>query len=617
MNASFSILQKLKNQFLQTITNKNDYHFSFAPFSFSITNEDFFFLKNNATSGTEARKYIKELSEFSIIANSISKKPNLWAIDSTNLLYDLYENTLNDAKLIDPNSLSADETIKLDKAKKVLYKTNGNDSAKLVKYKFYESKLSEIELKIINHEGAKTAIDVNDTVALQKWELDKNTFSKQKSDLLIEWNVKGYKTAIESAKSTFEQIMFAKMNFIQKWQDAKSTQLSSNTLTDEYGLDFKVTSCLPNSICDYESSVWRKISIEKNEINSLSTEFEANVSQDIIKEFGNVEIKLDKIEFEYCFVDIIRPWFDEGLLNNQNWKYNDDAELLSDGTENLIGNIPSYPSKIVLVKNVDLKFTPNEQVNEAIKDRLIKGEKLFFGSMLLKNIPVNLDKQNVNSYKIHNISNTELTILNQNSAANPSKVNKMQLIQNLQKQDQTVLKQKMVNQKSNFQLKTEMSSVRLATIKPKVVAPVTVTPVRVFNLVILHSTVLIKPIVVTQPATTAPTVFKIEGTISDEMNVKLSGVEMQIIDAKGTIQSVLTNENGTYIIDNIPSGTYTIKTKKAEYINVEKTISLNSNAVVDLVLNKKPVPTETFQVLGVICKRMPLLPNPRTDINYL
>jgi len=615
MNTSFSILQKLKNQFLQTISNTNEYHFAFAPFAFSITNEDFYFLKDNLTTGQDAIKYMKELSEFSIIANSVSKKPNLWTIDGENLLSDLYSDTLSRAKLIDVDSVTADEKNKLKKAKKELYKSNGDDTVKFKKYKSFETKLNELDVKIMEHEALKMGIDTSDSLAVQKWELDKNLLNKQKSDLLIEWNVKGYKTTIENAKKVFEQIIFSKTEFIKKWQDAATSEV--NTLTDSFGTDFKVTTCLPNSLCDYQSNIWKKSTIDKIEIASLSSEFEKSVLPEIIKEFGNVEILLDKIEFEYCFVDIVRPWFNEDLLKNQNWKYPSNTEFLSDGTENLKGNIPAYPVKIVLVKNIELKFSPNEKVNEFIKDKLMKGDKIFFGSMLLKNIPINLDKQNISSYKIHSISNTELNILSQNPVANPAKVNKMQLIQNLQNQDQFILKQKMCNQKSDLHLKTEISSVKLATAKPVFMNPI--APSRTFSPTILHSTLLIKPMVLTaQPVVVStPTNFKIEGTIFDETNIKLMAVEIQIIDNKGTIQSVLTNENGYYVIDNIPNGSYTIKTKKAEYDNVEKTIQLNSNSIIDLALTKKPIPTETFQVLGIISKKLPLLPNPISDVNYI
>lgn len=619
MNASFSILQKLKNQFLQTVSNKNDYHFAFAPFSFSMTNEDFYFLKNNATSGVEAKKYVKELSEFSIMANSISKKPNLWAIDSNQLLFNLYEDTLTRAKLIDSSSLTPEENIMLEKAKNELYKSDDSDTPEFTAYKVYETKLSEAKSNILDHESLRSAIDTNDTIGIQKWELEKNQLLKKENDLLIEWNVKGFKTVIENAKKVFDQIVISKTVFLQKWQDAKTIKLSSNTLTDEYGFDFKVTSCLPNSICDYQADIWRKISIEKSEITQLVTEFETSVAADIINEFGNIEIILDKIEFEYCFVDIIRPWFDEELVKNQNWKYNTDSEKLSDGSDNLKGNIPAFPVKIVLIKNVDLMFTPDVTVNEEVKDKLLKGDKLFFGSMLLKNIPINLHKQSISSLKIHNISNTELSVIASTPVTGSAKLNKMQLIQNIQKQNQIQLKQKMVNQKSNYKLKTEMSPVKIASIKPVFLAPDTpVNPRRRIKPKILHSSVLIKPLVIPGvPLTLTPTHFKINGTICDETKTKLKGVEIQIIDTKGTIQSVLTDENGFYAIDNIPAGSYTIKTKKAEYVNVEKTIQLNSNFVIDLDLTKKPIPVETFQVLGMICKKMPLLPNPRENVNYI
>ncbi|NJM80299.1 MAG: hypothetical protein HC854_13065 [Flavobacterium sp.] len=141
MNASFSILQKLKNQFFQTVPNKSDYHVAFAPFAFTLSNDDFYFLKNNITTGSQAKKYLKEQSEFSFIANSILKKPNIWAIDNDNLLFNSYKNILQNALTIDPDVFTQEELTKIDMAKKyclnqmvMILKNIKNISLMLVEY---------------------------------------------------------------------------------------------------------------------------------------------------------------------------------------------------------------------------------------------------------------------------------------------------------------------------------------------------------------------------------------------------------------------------------------------------------------------------------------------------
>src|SRR5689334_1341727 len=109
MNASFSILQKLKGQFLNSVPNRSVFHVAFAPFAFTLSNEDFYFLNSAINTGAEARKYLREQSEFAVIANSVLRKPNIWRIDSDNLLYNAYKGILDGALTIDPDALTVDE----------------------------------------------------------------------------------------------------------------------------------------------------------------------------------------------------------------------------------------------------------------------------------------------------------------------------------------------------------------------------------------------------------------------------------------------------------------------------------------------------------------------------
>ena len=117
MNASFSILQKVKNHFLQSSPNKADFQVAFAPFAFTLSNGDFYFLRNNASTGAEARKYLKAQSEFAFLANAILKHPQLWKVDGESLLYGAYRQVLNHALTVDPEVLSTDEAAQLKKAK--------------------------------------------------------------------------------------------------------------------------------------------------------------------------------------------------------------------------------------------------------------------------------------------------------------------------------------------------------------------------------------------------------------------------------------------------------------------------------------------------------------------
>ncbi|MEO8235653.1 MAG: carboxypeptidase-like regulatory domain-containing protein [Flavobacterium sp.] len=633
MNASFSILQKLKNQFFQSVSNKSDYHVAFAPFAFTLSNDDFYFLKNNIITGADAKKYLKEQSEFSYLSNSILKKPNIWTIDSDNLLYNSYKNILESALIIDPDVLTADETTKIDKAKLVLFKADGNDSVKYVKYKSYALKASDLEKKIIDQNALKNTLDPSNANALDKWNIDFASLANQKKELLIEWQVKGFKSAVESAKSTYDSIILSKSSFVEKWTDARNIKLASpNLLTDEYGVEFLSTTCIPNSICDYQSPIWKKISLTKIEITQLTQTFTQEIPAEVLLEFGNLEPELESIAFEYCIIDIQRPWFDENIINNKLWKYSDESQKVSQGDDSMTGEIPAYPVKIILSKNIELVFTQNAAVNEDIKNRLKNGSRLFFGSLLLKTIPLNLANENISSYKVQQLTTNELSVITKVAVQNSPSTkiderSKFKMMEAMNNQPQRMMRQNIELKSVQPMMVSKMSAVRIAkpiaTMDRAIATPI-VTPLRVSRPIIMRpidvGTIHMMPITPT-PATPPPplsTTATITGKFFDNTNQPVSVVEVQIMNnTNAATQSVLTLEDGTFSIDNIEKGSYQVKIKKSGFITQERKLELVADTRLDLLLEVQPVPTETFQVMGVICKKLPKLPNPNPDSSYI
>ena len=637
MNASFSILQKLKNQFFQSVSNKSDYHVAFAPFAFTLSNDDFYFLKNNIITGADAKKYLKEQSEFSYLANSILKKPNIWTIDSDNLLYNSYKNILESALIIDPDVLTADEITKINKAKAVLFKADGNDSTKYIKYKSYVLKALDLDKKIIDQNALKNTLDSSNAAVLDKWNIDFTSLANQKKELLIEWQVKGFKSTVESAKSAYDSIILSKSSFVEKWTDARNIKLASpNLLTDEYGVEFLSTTCIPNSICDYQSPIWKKISLTKAEITQLTQTFTQEIPAEVLLEFGNLEPELESITFEYCIIDIQRPWFDESIINNRLWKYSDESKKVSQGDDTMTGEIPAYPVKIILSKNIELVFTPNATVNEDIKNKLKNGTRLFFGSLLLKTIPLNLANENINSYKVQQLTTNELSILTKIAVQNTpvaTKIderNKFKMMELINRQPQIIMRKNMeLKSVRPIMMASKMSAVKINRPTIAIADAATVTPVlapvRIVRPMIVRSdigTIHMAPTPATPQPTTPPapvsTTANITGKIFDNTNQPISVVEIQIMNnANAATQSVLTLEDGTFSLDNIEKGSYQIKIKKSGYITHERKQDIVGDTRMDFLLSVEPIPTETFQVMGVICKKLPKLPNPNPDSSYI
>lgn len=673
MNASFSILQKVKNQFLQSSPNKADFQVAFAPFAFTLSNDDFYFLRNNASTGAEARKYLKEQSEFAFLANSILKHPQLWRLDGDSLLYGAYRQVLDQALTIDPEVLSTDEAAQLKKAKAVLYTASGNESAKYKAYKDYAARAAETDKALIDQNELKTTLAETDTAALAKWAIDFQALNQRKQDLKIEWEVKGSKSKIEAAKASFDAIVFGKTSFIERWQDARNLKMAApNLLTDEFGVEFLSTTCVPNAICDYQAPIWKKLTLAKTEIGTLVQTFTQEVPAEVLQEFGDLQPELDAISFEYCLLDILRPWFDEKLLTSRLWTLPAGSPAVSAGDASMAGQIPAYPAKLILAKNIDFQFTPQSAVNDGIKSQLRSGSRLFFGPLLLKTIPGNLPDAQIKGLRVQQLSAPELAVIAkvavQGTPAAPA-VDPARRMHTLS----------LLNQRPQLDMRRAVQTASLrqplaaAAIGPTAVlraAPLTMTapapqalaatrsaafgaaasatlsrapmtagagvqalrgaalspglhrfemPIKRGGLPTLPP-IAPAPAPAPEPAPPAPApspAVQLQGRVVDSSNQPVAVAEVQVMSlANAATQSVLSLDDGSYRLPPLERGAYQLKVRKAGFSTQDRPVTLQADTTLDLLLQVQAVPTETFQLIGVICKRLPRLPDPLPGATY-
>ena len=671
MNASFSILQKVKNQFLQSSPNKADFQVAFAPFAVTLSNDDFYFLRNNASTGAEARKYLKEQSEFAFLANAILKHPQLWKVDGESLLYGAYRQVLDHALTVDPEVLSTDEAAQLKKAKAVLYSASGSETAKYKAYKDYAGRVAELDKALIDQNLLKSTLAETDTAALAKWTLDFQALSQRKQDLKIEWEVKGSKSKIEAAKASFDAIVFGKTDFIERWQDARNLKMAApNLLTDEFGVEFLSTTCLPNAICDYQAPIWKKLTLAKAEIGALAQTFTQEVPAEVLQEFGDLQPELDAISFEYCLLDILRPWFDERLLTSRLWTLPAGSPPVSAGDASMTGQIPAYPAKLILAKNIDFQFTPQSTVNDGIKRQLRSGTRLFFGPLLLKTIPGNLPDERVLGLRVQQLSAPELAVIAkvavQGTAAAPA-VDPARRMQTLS----------LLNRRPQFEMRR---AVQAASLRPSVAAAA-ISPMPVLRAAPLVMAALapqalaasrpaafgavasaklsrpdaaplagpgvqawrgaalapglhrfempikwgglpnsppVTPAPAPEPPPPAPSpAVQLQGRVVDTNNQAVAVAEVQVMSlANAATQSVLSLDDGSYRLPPLDRGAYQLKVRKAGFTIQDRPLTLQSDTTLDLLLQAQAVPTETFQLIGVICKRLPRLPDPLPGATY-
>lgn len=343
MSQLATIFVRIKSYFQQNIVSGNreeDYKFFFPLFSLGYTNDDFLFL-DTTKAGDEARKYYDELLDFSLMANNIPRQEIIWQTSGENrdLLYKVYEEILNNMRLIDPDSISGEKlagSVIFDRALDSLSKVETKE------YRTYYALHQKLDAEIL--ELLKKGIDSGDSGSAVEVDLKQ----KMKQQLLQQWIQNGRKEEVENK---VEQLLKAEAErFIRKFNDARGKLTTS--LREHLNGSFYLTTCFPGNLYNSDKLAWKKIEISSSEIQKLVESSKAEGYQSI---FELQDLELDKISFDLIFVNVLREWFDEDLLGSPFW----DIALLD--KESI--KIPFFATQLVFVRNVEIKLRENSARN--------------------------------------------------------------------------------------------------------------------------------------------------------------------------------------------------------------------------------------------------------------
>jgi hypothetical protein len=612
MSVTIALMLKIKKLFAAANSDVSSHIISIAPFAFPLTNTDFKFLDPSIETASGVKEYYDEECEFANIANSISKDPYIWQTDSQSLLYDIFKEILSTSKVIDI-SLTADEQIIFDKAKTILYNQDTSDSDKYTAYKSIEMKIKAVEDDIIGYQLQINSTEKTDIDALNKLNKNVEAKNKEKDDLLIEWAIKGNKSEIEGAKRTILNIGKDKEEFLKKWNDYKNNKLGeSEVKVSSNNLPYYETTCIPNDIYDLNSNVWKKIEIEETELKKLNDESKSIPSNEI-SILGDDNIDLKKISFEICWLEIQRPWFDEKLLTSRFWKSADNT-LISGGYDSFDGILPSYPVKLVLVRNVEFELNPISNSNEGIKKDLQDGKPMFIGPFMIKNLPVNKNRSEISTLRTTSISTNQLKIINKAvEEKNDAGIKTDKIVQPESKM--------MFRTGYNVKLKEQMQSSFVAKPQAK---PLVQTKSNLISTIgsKIPNFVDVKgksSIVNTneQPPKPVEKNFKIFGIIKDSNNEPLSADVSLLNASHASLNTYMSDSSGTFSFSGLLKGNYSISVRKDSYDTYEKEIMISDKDFeINISLMNNPVPTMTFQILAVVSKKLQKLPDPISGAIY-
>src|SRR5574341_2325643 len=124
----------------------------------------------------------------------------------------------------------------------------------------------------------------------------------------------------------------------------------------------------------------------------------------------------------------------------------------------------------------------------------------------------------------------------------------------------------------------------------------------------LGAVVALATFVAVAPAAAQQTTGKVEGTVSDQAGVALANAQVLIV---GTSFGAVTNERGYYFINNVPVGTYTVRSQFIGYAPTENRgvrVLGGQTITVDLRMQ-----TSAVEVTGVtvVAATNPIVPRDR------
>jgi hypothetical protein len=360
------------------------------------------------------------------------------------------------------------------------------------------------------------------------------------------------------------------------------------------------------------------------------------------------KLDIQSISFEIQLASIQRNWFNNNILQNRNWKMNG-TDILSNGVDCSEGKLPAYTSSMIFIKNVEWDLVPNSPNNVIVLKKLQEGT-LTLGSLPIQGIPQGANLQNWNTIRSSPLRPVVYKVFNQNIQ---TRFNSGDLI--LQTTVDTgqvtpIIPIKVHTQPIKTQVVVNATTVQhvetgqVLTVQPNVIQVVQ-TPVITGTVLMNHghwrgadkanstsrdpSPILqavlrnreyyhYYPYVFTE-VQPVETTYSVTGYVRTKgNNAPLKEALVTVLFGEGQRLTTLTDQNGWFSIAGVSKGSIAINVGKTNYETFEETTQLADNKTFNIVLAQvATIPPGAFFLFGVISSRLPQLPNPEPDGEYV
>lgn len=452
-------------------------------------------------------------------------------------------------------------------------------------------------------------------------------------------------------------------SFVTRWLKADSEmQSETNVLTDPTtNVPFLDTSCT-SSFYEKIDEPWTRITLSNAELASLDaavrTKYADAIYTQIDPLMNGEKLDIQSISFEINLVGVQRNWFSQSLLQNSNWKMSG-SDILSNGENCTEGALPAFTSSMIFIKNVEWELVAGTPNNVAVLTKLQEGA-LTFGSLPIQGIPQGVNLQLLKTIRSSVVKPAGYDIFNKNIQ---HRFNAGDLIfqqptgagqvitpiipltvhaHQFNKED--ILGNQDMGQYDPFGKPGQVIFNEVNTIPTNVVKtfpmykpsglPTYGRPrgpeasgetkkggdPEIPRWQIFKSREYFRyfPYVFAEVRPTAAT-YTVTGYVRAKgNNAPLKEALVTVLFGEGQRLTTLTDQNGWFSIAGVSKGGIVINIGKTNYGHFEETIQLDGNRNHNVLLEQvATLPPGTFFLFGVISTRLPKLPNPAPEGEYV
>jgi hypothetical protein len=261
----------------------------------------------------------------------------------------------------------------------------------------YTTKMQEYEAAVIAYnEHRINALVAKDPQAVHYWKLNGKTLENRVKSSMAAWISSGFKKDYEGISAFIDQVMSRDLTLLKA--DYKHL-FETAGIKSEFAGDFLPTFAAPANFP--KAGGWTTFTFNQSHFNSYSNSKSnrwgggGGFSLGIFSIGGKAGGKKDEfssgfdsskfsLSFQMCQVPIIRPWFKRNFIASNYWRYDKKSPsvanaVLSDGGNPPKGKMVAYPTSIVFIRNLELKFAENTGFSNWMKKEIDGGGGISIG----------------------------------------------------------------------------------------------------------------------------------------------------------------------------------------------------------------------------------------------